>query len=218
MHDTLHCLLRLACFPAAVVGMLLLATIEPTVHMGGLGGVSEPLARLLVGVAHGCPVSAMVFCVVAEACTFLALLRVPQCWGPGGPFNRLGYMDDTTWCIDSESDSPMFADNLQKAGLRTNLFSSGPKQLLVVAAYKGFGVTFHLRSVYMGRSRIPVHQGPSYARVVGRHVFPYGYHRVDKMKLFSASRRASRALAMVRLPSNYPYQMYSVVAGGQQRW
>ena len=38
------------------------------------------------------------------------------------------------------------------------------------------------------------------------------------MKLFSASRRASRALAMVRLPSNYPYQMYGAVAGGQQRW
>ena len=64
---------------------------------------------------------------------------------------------------------------------------------------------------------MPVHQGPGYVRVVGRHVFPHVYHTVDKMKLFSASRRALRTLAMVRLPSNYPYEMYGVVAGGQQR-
>ena len=70
----------------------------------------------------------------------------------------------------------------------------------------------------MGGPRIPMHQGPGYVRVVGRHLFPHVYHKVDKTKLFSVSRRASRALAMVCLPSNYPYQMYGVVAGGQQRW
>ena len=160
----------------------------------------------------------MVFCVVAEVRAFLALLRVPLCWGPGGPFNRLGYMEDTTWCIDSESDLPLFADNLQRAGLRTNLFSSGPKRLLVTASCEGFQVNFHPMSVYMGGSRMPVHQGPGYVRMVGRHLFPHVYHKVDKIKLFSASRRASRALAMVRLPSNYPCQMYSAVAGGQQCW
>ena len=77
----------------------------------------------------------MVFSVMAEVRAFLARLRVPPCWGPGGPFNRLGYMDDTTWCIDSLSDLPsVFAANLQKAGLLINLFSSRPMQLLVVAA------------------------------------------------------------------------------------
>ena len=106
----------------------------------------------------------------------------------------------------------------QKVGLLTNLFSSGRKQLLVVAAYEGFQVTFHPRSVYMGRSHMPVHQGPGYVCVVGRHLFPHVYHKVDKMKPFSASRQASGALAMVRLPSNYPYRMYSAIAGGQQRW
>ena len=69
----------------------------------------------------------MVFCVVAEVRARLEFLRVPPSWGPGGPFNRLGYMDDTTWCIDSEADLPVFADNLQRAGLLTNPFSSGPK-------------------------------------------------------------------------------------------
>ena len=117
VHDTLQCLLRLAGFPAAVGDMLLLATTEATVHMGRSRGVSEGLARLLAGVAQNCPASAMVFCVVAEARAFLALLRVPLCWGLGGPFNRLGYMDDTTRCMNSESDLPVFADNLQKAWL-----------------------------------------------------------------------------------------------------
>ena len=65
---------------------------------------------------------------------------------------------------------------------------------------------------------MPVHQGPGYVRIVGWHLFPHVYHKVDKVKLFSASRRASRALAMVQLPSNYPCQMCSAVAGGQQRW
>ena len=32
---------------------------------------------MLAGVAQGCPASAMVFCVVADVRTFLALLRVP---------------------------------------------------------------------------------------------------------------------------------------------
>ena len=127
-------------------------------------------------------------------------------------------MDDTTWCIDSELDLPLFAANLQRAGLKTNIFSSGPKQMLVIASCEGFQVNFHPLSVYMGGSRMPVHQGPGYVRIVGRHLLPHVYHKVDKLKLFSASRRALRALAMVRLPSNYPGHMYSAVAGGKQRW
>ena len=100
VHTALRCLLRLAGFPEAVIDLLLLATTEATLHMGGSGVVSEALAHLLAGVAQGCPASAMVFCVVAEVHAFFAVLRVPPCWGPDGSFNRLGYMDDTTWCID----------------------------------------------------------------------------------------------------------------------
>ena len=187
--------------------LLLWATTRATVHMGGSGGVAEAVARLLAGVVQGYPALAMVFCVVAEVRAFLALIRVPPCWGPGGPFNRLGYMDDTTWYIDSESHLPLFADNLQRAGLKTNLFSSRPKQLLPIASCEGFQVNFHVLSVYMGGSRMPVHQGPGYVRKVGRHLYPPVYHKVDKVDFFSASRRASRALAMIRLPSNYSCQM-----------
>ena len=137
VHDTLRWLLRLAGFPDAVVELLLLATTEATVHMGGSSGVTEALALLLPGVAQGCPASAMPICAVAEVRAFLALLRMPPCWGPGWPFNQVGYMDDTTWCIDSESNLPLFAANLQRAGLKTNLFPSGPKQPLVGAAREG---------------------------------------------------------------------------------
>ena len=42
-------------------------------------------------------------------------------------------------------------------GLLISLFSSGPKQLLVVAYYVGFRLTFHPQGVYMGGSRMPVH-------------------------------------------------------------
>ena len=157
VHNTLRRLSRLAGFLEVVVDLLLLATTEATVHMAGSTGIAEAPARLLAGVAQGC---LMDFCSIAEVRAFLAILRVPPCWGPGGPFNRLGYMDDTTWCIDSESDLPLFADNLQRAGLKTNLFSSGPKQLLVIASCEGFQVNFHPLFVYMGGSRMSVHQGP----------------------------------------------------------
>ena len=217
VDDTLKHVLQIAGLPDAIVDLLLLATTNATVHMGGSSGVCEALARLLARIAQVCPASAMVFCIVAEVRSFLALLRVPPCWGPGGPFNRLRYMGDTTWCMDSEADLPVFADNLQWVGLLTNLFSSRPKQLLVVATFENYQITFHPRSAYMGGSLILVHEGLGYIRVVGCHLFPHVYHKVDKMKLFGASPRASRALAMVCLPSNYSYQMYSSIAGGQQR-
>ena len=101
-------------------------------------------------------------------------------------------------------------------GLRTNLFSSRPKQLLVVASCEGFQVRLPPASVYVGGSRMPVHQGSGYMCMVGQRLFPHVYHKVDKVKLFIASRRASRALAMVRLPSHYQYRMSSAVARGQQ--
>ena len=123
VHATLAFLLRLAGFPNPVMQLLLLATTDGTIHMGGSGGVREAVARLLAGVAQGCLASAMVFCVVAEVWAFIALARVPPCCGLGGMFNRLGYMDDTTWCLDSEFDLPTFGANLHRDGSQTNVFS-----------------------------------------------------------------------------------------------
>ena len=66
-------------------------------------------------------------------------------------------MDDTTWSIDSQADLPIFADNLQRVRLVTNLSTSGIKLLLVVATCEGFQITFYPRLVYMGGSHMPVH-------------------------------------------------------------
>ena len=109
----------------------------------------------------------MVFCVVALMRAYVTHLLVPPFSRPGGSFNRLGYMDDTRWCIDSESDPPLFADNLQWVGLCADLFYSGPKQSPLVALCEGFQVRFHPALVYMGRSRMPVHQRSGYMRIVG---------------------------------------------------
>ena len=46
----------------------------------------------------------------------------PSVLGPSGLFNTLGYMDDTSLCINFEGDLPVFAANLQRARLLTNLF------------------------------------------------------------------------------------------------
>ena len=82
-------------------------------------------------------------------------------------------MDDTMWCFDSKNDLPVFAANLQRAGILTNLFSSGRKQLLVVASYDGLQLAFHPLAVLKGASRMLVHQRPGYIRAVGRHLLPH---------------------------------------------
>ena len=84
MHDVLRYLLRPAGLPATVTELLLLATIEVTVHMGGHNGVTKALAPLIAGVAQGCLASAMVCCIVAEVRAFLALLHVT----PGAVLDR----------------------------------------------------------------------------------------------------------------------------------
>ena len=115
-----------------------MAATRTTVHMDGHDGVVEGVVQLLTGLAQGCPPSAMVFGIVPEVRSVLALECVPQCSGLGGVFNHLGYMDDTTWCLDTEADLRIFAANWHRANLLTNLFSSAPKQLLVCASYEGF--------------------------------------------------------------------------------
>ena len=62
----------------------------------------------------------------------------------------------------------------------------------------------HHLTVFMWASRMPINQGPGYICVVGRHILPHVYHKVDETKLFCASRKASRALATLCLPANYP--------------
>ena len=60
---------------------------------------------------------------------------------------------------------------------------------------------------------MPVHQGPGYIRVVGRHLLLDVSHKVDKTKLFYTNGKASRALAMTRLPASYLRQMSPLRVG-----
>ena len=89
--------------------------------------------------------------------------------------------------MDSEANLPVLAYNLQRAGLPTNHFSSGPKHLLVVVTFGNPQITFLPPYGFMGGSHMPVHRGSGDLRVVGRHLFPPVYHKVDKLKQFSTS-------------------------------
>ena len=122
VHDTLRFLLQLAGIPRAIVGLVLMTTTIATVHKGGYAAVYEALAGLLASVAQGCPLPVMVFFGGAERRAFPALLRVPPWSRTGGTFDRLGYMDDTTSCMDCDEELLVCADNLQWAGLQTNPF------------------------------------------------------------------------------------------------
>ena len=171
------------------------STTLMALYVGGCTPACQRSCPPATAVNRDCLASAMVLCIVAGVRVFLSLTRV---WGPRGPFNWLGYMDATVVCIDLDTDLLVFEDNLQRVAVQTILFSSVPEQLLVIATYKNFHLTFHPRAVYIGESRMPLLQGLGCIRVASRHLFRHVHDKVDKMKLFSAKQRASTALAMVR--------------------
>ena len=125
-------------------------------HTGGHEEVSEGPTQLLAGVPQR--YQASIRYGLLHCGGFPRFRGVASCLGAAGPFNRLGDMNDTTWCIAPQSDLLVFGSNLEKAGLPNNLFSSGPKALLLVAVYEGLRITFLLQAVYIGESRMPLHQ------------------------------------------------------------
>ena len=127
-------------------------------------------------------------------------------------------MDDTTWCLGSVDDLPSFLLSLFRASSTSKLFSSVPKQLRVVATRTLHEVQFVRLVALMGNTLIKMHSGPGYVHVVGRHLMPHVYHRVDKIKLFLSSRKASAVLRTPELPASFPLHIHSGAIGGQHRW
>ena len=89
------------------------------------------------------------------------------CMSPSIMGREVRSTSSDTWMTrrGGENDLPIFAANPHKAGLLMNVFLLGPKQLLVVASYEGFQLTFHPLAAFMGAFTMPIHQGPGYIRL-----------------------------------------------------
>ena len=88
-------------------------------------GGEEALAKLLAGVDQGNP---------AQVTEYLNVCGMSLPLSPSGLFSRLGYMDDTTWCLDLVESLHYFMVNLSRAKVMSNLLAFGPKKLIVVAS------------------------------------------------------------------------------------
>ena len=217
-HPTLEQILRLAGFHERWITIIMGAATKSKIFMGGKKGVKLAITTFRAGIAQGCPVSALIFCLLLELRIAIITHQVPVPISPGGRFLRVTYMDDTTFVLECAKDMQQLLDRQMTAGLYTHLHTSVIKLTGIVASMIGGKVQYHGHDFRAGGSTLQLLDGNEYARLLGRHVLPHIFHRQDCIKLLSACRRASIALRYERLPANYPLIMYSASAGGSQRW
>ena len=103
-HDTLEAILRLLHFPPHLISILMNAAIGATLHMGGKNGIFEALAKFRAGIAQGCPMLALLFCILLELRIHMVLHDIPKPQSKCGDFGHVAHMDDTTYLLDQVTD------------------------------------------------------------------------------------------------------------------
>ena len=63
-HDSLEAICRLLHFPSHLICNLMNAATGATLHMGGKNGITKALAKFRAGIAQGCPMLALLFCIL----------------------------------------------------------------------------------------------------------------------------------------------------------
>ena len=99
-HDTLEAILRLLTFPPHLISIVMNAATGATLHMGVKNGIMEAVAKFRVGIAQGCPMSALLFCILLEPRIRMVLHGIPKPRSKCGDFGHVAYMDDTTYLLD----------------------------------------------------------------------------------------------------------------------
>ena len=185
---------------------------------GGEPHIAQAMAKFRAGIAQGCPMSALLFCILLELRIRMVLHNIPVSCSTCGNFAHVAYMDDTTYLLDTLLDVQHLLQNLYQTGIRTHLHTSTIKLLVVVAHRQGTQTIFHRLDVMVGGNRAPTADGNAYILLLGRHAMPHVFHTNDFIKMMKASRRASVVLRYIRLPANYPILMYNASARGVHIW
>ena len=198
---------RLLHFPSHLISILMNVATGATLHMGGKNGITEALAKFRAGIAQGCPMSALLFCILLELSIRMVLHGIPKPRSKCGDFGHVAYLDDTTYLLDQVTDIQQLLLYLYQTDIMTHLHTSTVKLVVAVTHLQGLQVIFDRPDILAGGSTAPMADGKMYIRLLGRHAMPHIFHTNDFTKMMSASRRASIVLRYVRLPANYPILM-----------
>lgn len=217
-HETLKALLEVAGVDGPMVDVIMGAATQAKIFMGGSWGVTIAATLFAAGIAQGCPLSALLFCLVIQLRIAIVTAGISPTLAPAGEITNLAYVDDVTYTPDTERDFRRVAKGLHEAGVRTHLHSAPLKAKGLAVARMGARYQFSDPGIVLGGGTLSMATADEYVRVVGRHALPHLFHREDYAKLMRSCRRAAIALRCVKLPAHYPLLMYSAAGGGMQRW
>ena len=88
-HDTLEAILRLLHFPPYLISILMNASTGATLHMCGKNGITAAVAKFRAGIAQGCPMSALLFCILLELRIRMVLHGIPKPRSKCGDFGHV---------------------------------------------------------------------------------------------------------------------------------
>ena len=116
-HQTLHNVLTLARFHSNWIHIIMGAAMHSVLHMGGSKGIKLALSNFRAGITQGCPISALIFCLLIELRISIILDGIPLPQSPGGQFARFAYMDDTMFVLENLEHMQCLVDQQQLAGI-----------------------------------------------------------------------------------------------------
>ena len=135
-HQTLQNVLTLAGFHSNWIHIIMEAAMHSSLHMGGSKGIKLAPSNFRAGIAQGCPISALIFCLLIELRISIILDGIPLPQSPGGQFARFAYMDNTMFVSENLEHMQRLIDRQQLAGIYTHLHTSTLKLVGVVASCK----------------------------------------------------------------------------------
>ena len=170
--------------------------------MGGEWRSSLAIATFLAGLAQGCPLSALVFCLTVQLRIALVLQHTTPVDRVAGLLSQVSYMDDVTYLPGTLREFTRMVSQLAPAGIQMHLHSSPVKAHGVAVVKQATAIQFQSREIIFGGGPLHMVQPKDDIRLVGRHALPHVFHREDYIKLLSACRKASLALRQLKLPSH----------------
>ena len=158
-HDILAAILCLLNFPSHLIDILMNAATGATLHMGGKNGIIEALAKFRAGIAQGCPMSALSFCILLELRIRMVLHDIPKPRSKCGDLGHVAYMYDTTYLLDQISDIQHLLSNLYQTSILTHLHTSIAKLVVPAVHRQGLQVIFDKPNILAGGSTAPIADG-----------------------------------------------------------
>ena len=123
-HETVQTLLEEAGIPLGVRRLIMNAAQKAKKIMGGEWGSTLAMTTFLAGLAQGCPLSALVFCLTVQLRIALVIQHTTPVDSDAGPLSQVSYMDDVTYLPGTLQEFRRMVGQLAPAGIQTHMHSS----------------------------------------------------------------------------------------------